>query len=132
MARLPAAQPTGPEKFPSDSRPNMKLSLVVVNAGKASGQTIPIKLPQFVIGRDPECNLRPASAMISKKHCALIAKGDTILLQDFGSTNGTFLNDQPVKGEMAIHHGDMLKVGPLTFKVVMEKSAAPSKPTPPP
>jgi pSer/pThr/pTyr-binding forkhead associated (FHA) protein len=108
----------------------MKLSLVVVNAGKASGQTIPIKIPQFVIGRDPDCNLRPASAMISKKHCAFMVKGGKVSLHDFGSTNGTFLNDEPVKGEVALKHDDVVKVGPLTFKVAIEASPAPSKPTP--
>jgi pSer/pThr/pTyr-binding forkhead associated (FHA) protein len=106
----------------------MKLSLVVVNAGKASGQTIPIKTPQFVIGRDPDCNLRPASAMISKKHCAFVVKGGKVALHDFGSTNGTFLNDEPVKGEVALSNDDIVKVGPLTFKVVIEGS--PTKPTP--
>jgi len=107
----------------------MKLSLVVVNAGKASGQTIPIKIPQFVIGRDPQCNLRPASAMISKKHCALVVKGGQVFLHDYGSTNGTFLNEEPVKGEVAVKNDDVVKVGPLTFKVAIETSN-PSKPTP--
>jgi pSer/pThr/pTyr-binding forkhead associated (FHA) protein len=108
----------------------MKLSLVVVNAGKASGQTIAIKTPKFVIGRDPDCNLRPASAMISKKHCAFVVKAGQVALHDFGSTNGTFLNDQPVQGEVALKHDDVVKVGPLTFKVVIEGTPAPSKPTP--
>src|SRR5579864_2085468 len=115
----------------SRSRPPMKLSLVVVNAGKASGQTIPIKTPQFVIGRDEACNLRPASAMISKKHCALVVKAGKVSLIDFDSTNGTLLNDQPVKGEVPIKNDDMLKIGPLSFRVVIEASS-PSKPTPPP
>ena len=75
----------------------MKLSLVVVNAGKASGQTIPIKISRFVIGRDPDCNLRPASAMISKKHCAVLVKNGKVTLRDFDSTNGTFLNDHQVR-----------------------------------
>ena len=108
----------------------MKLSLVVVNAAKATGQTIPIKTPQFIIGRDPDCNLRPASAVISKKHCALLVKGGKVTLKDYESTNGTSLNDQPVKGEVEVANGDTLKVGPLTFKVVIEQTVAPSKPTP--
>jgi pSer/pThr/pTyr-binding forkhead associated (FHA) protein len=110
----------------------MKLSLVVVNAGKASGQAIPIKSTQFVIGRDSTCNLRPSSAMISKKHCAVLVKDGQVFLQDFDSTNGTFLNDQPVKGEVALKNDDLVKVGPLVFKVAIETIPAPSKPTPPP
>ena len=47
----------------------MKLSLLVLTPGKMEGKSIPITIPQFVIGRDPQCNLRPASALISKRHC---------------------------------------------------------------
>ena len=71
-------------------------------------------------------------AMISKKHCALVVKAGKVSLQDFCSTNGTSVNDQPVTGEVPLKNDDVLKVGPLTFKVVIEASPAPSKPTPPP
>jgi hypothetical protein len=49
----------------------MKLSLVVLTPGKMEGKSIPITLSQFLIGRDPQCHLRPASALVSKRHCAL-------------------------------------------------------------
>jgi pSer/pThr/pTyr-binding forkhead associated (FHA) protein len=110
----------------------MKLSLVVLTAGKAAGQAIPIPSAQFIIGRDPQCNLRPASAMISKRHCAVLIKNNQVFLRDFGSTNGTYLNEQPVKGEVPLKDGDILKVGPLSFKVAIEGAQAPVKPTPPP
>jgi len=112
----------------------MKLNLVVLTAGKSEGKVIPIALSQFVIGRDPECHLRPASALISKRHCALLMRGEQIFLRDFDSTNGTFLNDQPVKGEVEVKHDDRLKVGPLLFVVKIEVSAPASvnRPTPTP
>lgn len=110
----------------------MKLSLVVATAGKALGQVIPITLAQFVIGRDPQCNLRPASALISKRHCAILIKNGQVFVRDFDSTNGTFINDKPVKGELPMQHDDVLKVGPLAFKVRIEDQASISKPTPPP
>ena len=110
----------------------MKLSLVVTTAGKAHGQVIPITLAQFVIGRDPQCNLRPASALISKRHCAVLVKSGQVFVRDFDSTNGTFINDHPVKGEAPLQSGDVLKVGPLCFKVQIEGQASVSKPTPPP
>ncbi len=102
----------------------MKLSLVVLNAGKSAGQQIPITLAQFVIGRDPQCNLRPGSALISKRHCAVLVKADGVFVRDFDSTNGTFVNDEPVKGEIAIKNNDVLKVGPLEFRVGLEGSPA--------
>jgi len=110
----------------------MKVSLVVLTAGKAAGQSIPVPSAQFIIGRDPQCNLRPASAIISKRHCAIMTKDGQLSLRDYDSTNGTFLNDEQVKGEVPIKDGDVLKVGPLSFKVEIVGAAAPSKPTPAP
>jgi len=111
----------------------MKLNLVVLTPGKGEGMSIPITLGQFLIGRDPQCNLRPASPLISKRHCAVMVKGEQVFLHDFGSTNGTLLNDQPVKGEVELHNEDRLKVGPLTFLVRMESSSVPvDKKTPMP
>src|SRR5437879_3655123 len=111
----------------TDRGRHMKLSLVVMTAGKSKGQAIPINLPQFIIGRDPQCNLRPASAVISKRHCALLVKDGKVCVRDFDSTNGTFVNDVPVKGE-ASQNDDVLKLGPLEFKVVIDVIAAVAKP----
>ena len=108
----------------------MKVSLVVLTAGNSAGQTIPVTLAQFVIGRDPQCNLRPASALISKRHCALIQKSGRVHVHDFNSTNGTFINDEQLTGEKPIQNGDVLKLGPLAFRVVIESSVAVNKPTP--
>jgi pSer/pThr/pTyr-binding forkhead associated (FHA) protein len=110
----------------------MKLSLVVLTPGKMEGKSIPIKIPQFVIGRDPQCNLRPASALISKRHCALLVRGDKLFIRDFDSTNGTRVNTELVKGEQELHNHDQLAVGPLLFRVVLEFTPAVSKPTPMP
>lgn len=111
----------------------MKLSLLVMTAGKAGGQVIPVTLAQFIIGRDPQCQLRPASALISKRHCALLVRNGQVFLRDFDSTNGTFLNGEPVKGEVRIKNEDVLRVGPLEFKVAIEATkVAPNKPTPAP
>ncbi len=110
----------------------MKVSLVVMTEGKTKGQAIPIKIPQFIIGRDPQCNLRPASAMISKRHCAILVKGSQVFVRDFESTNGTFVNEVPVKGEVPVKDEDTLRVGPLLFQVAVEGPVAVSKPTPPP
>src|SRR5438876_473527 len=110
----------------------MKLSLMVLSTGKAAGQTIPITLPQFIIGRDPQCNLRPASAIISKRHCALLTKGGKVFVRDFDSTNGTFINEKPIKGEAELKNEDVLKIGPLSFRVVIEAGTPVpvNKPTP--
>jgi hypothetical protein len=111
----------------------MKFSLLVVSSTNAAGKEIPIRVPEFVIGRDPECHLRPASPMISKKHCAFVIEGEKVLFKDFGSTNGSFINEEKVDGQAFLKDGDIVKFGPLVFKAKMEATAvmaaAPSAPT---
>lgn len=109
----------------------MKLSLVVVTAGKMQGKSIPITSPEFIIGRDPECHLRPASPLISKKHCAFLIQGNKASVRDFGSTNGTLVNNEAVEGEHEIVNGDLVKVGPIEFRVELEVTA-PVRQTPTP
>jgi len=107
----------------------MKLSLLVMTPGKQEGKTIEVKLPQFLVGRDPQCHLRPASPLISKRHCALIQRDDKAFVRDFGSTNGTYVNDERVEGERELQNDDQLKIGPIHLTVRMEKAAeAPAKP----
>ena len=108
----------------------MKVSLVVAQ-GLHQGKEIPVGGAQFLIGRDPKCQLRPASQAISKQHCALFARAGKLMVKDFGSTNGTFVNGEPVRGECEVKNGDVLKVGPLEFTVKVEATApAAKKPAP--
>ena len=102
----------------------MKVSLVVA-AGSHEGKIIPILGPQFLIGRDPQCHLRPASQAISKLHCAVLVRDGKVYVRDYGSTNGSVVNDALVQdAEVAIADGATLRVGPLDFRVKIEVSAS--------
>src|SRR5262249_57216804 len=102
----------------------MKLSLVVAQ-GVHSGKVIPVTAAEFIIGRDPQCQLRPASPAISKQHCALSIRGGKAYIRDCGSTNGTFINGEQVAGEREVKSGDRLKGGPLEFDLRLEAAAMP-------
>ena len=97
----------------------MKLSLVVAT-GVHQGKIIPVGAAEFRIGRDPDCQLRPASPSISKRHCAIIQRGESAFIRDIGSTNGTFVNNEQIVGERELKMGDYLKAGPLEFTVKFE------------
>jgi pSer/pThr/pTyr-binding forkhead associated (FHA) protein len=110
----------------------MKVSLKVLASGKWKGKVLPIAHFPFLIGRDDKCHLRPASAVISKRHCGLFIEEGKLLLRDFDSTNGTFLNDRQVKGQIEVLNGDHLKLGVLQFAVQLETEASPVSSTSPP
>src|SRR5262245_44133378 len=102
----------------------MKVNLVVA-AGVHEGKVIPITGPQFLIGRDPKCHLRPASQAISKEHCGVLVRDGQVYVKDFGSTNGTLVNDILVQGtEVLVTDGASIRIGPLDFRIRIEKLAA--------
>jgi pSer/pThr/pTyr-binding forkhead associated (FHA) protein len=94
----------------------MQVKLVVAH-GKHAGQEVTVAGPKFFIGRAEDCDLRPQSDLISRHHCALLVEDGYVAVRDFGSKNGTFVNEQRVKPQSELKSGDRLKVGPLEFEV---------------
>jgi len=103
----------------------MRLFLVVQNEGKQKGMRIPVTGELFLVGRDPECQLRPASSIISKKHCGFSCQGKEFFLEDYKSTNGTLINGSPIEGKVLLKIDDHVTIGPLDFKVLIEPKATP-------
>ena len=105
----------------------MKISLVVLTAGKMMGKEIPITAAEFRIGKDPSCQLKPAAG-VSDKHCAFLVKQGKLFLIDLGSAEGTFVNDNKISAEVELKPKDKVKVGPLLFEVKIEAPAPAAKP----
>ena len=110
----------------------MKVNLIVITAGPNMGRAIAVVGAKFTIGRDPGCQLRPASQAVSKIHCSITLNDGNIFIEDFSSTNGTVVNGTPVSGILRIFNGDLLKVGPLEFKLEVIPTLAVNDPTPVP
>lgn len=96
---------------------------LVVASGIHHGMVIPIPFSQFLIGREPICNLRPAEVAVSKRHCALLVRGEQVLLRDLDSTNGTFLNGKRLQAQAVLRDNDCFRVGDLHFVVHLSKTA---------
>ena len=104
----------------------MKAKLCVLK-GPNEGKEITISVSKFFIGRGEDCHLRPKSDAISRHHCAIIITDSQIVIRDFGSKNGTFVNDQRVENVAILNNGDKLIVGPLSFKLVLDHSLGGTK-----
>ena len=104
----------------------MELKLVVVG-GRQAGTEIPIPGPRYLIGRGEDCQLRPQSNLVSRRHCAIVLEEGRALLQDFGSTNGTYVNGERVKDGQELKNGDHLKVGVIELEVQLAVSVGGKK-----
>ena len=104
----------------------MDVKLVVLG-GKHPGQEIAVQGPEFLVGRAPECKLRPNSDMVSRRHCMISIAEGRATIRDLGSRNGTIVNDQKIAGEHELRTGDKIKVGPLEFEVHLSTSISGKK-----
>jgi pSer/pThr/pTyr-binding forkhead associated (FHA) protein len=66
---------------------------------------------EAVIGRSAECELRVPSVAASRRHAAVVRRGDDVFVRDLGSTNGTSVNGAKIAGERALEAGDRIEVG---------------------
>lgn len=105
----------------------MKVSLTVLTPGKWQGRSIPIGSGAFLIGRGPQCHLRPAHPMVAERHCAVLTRHGRVFVRDFESESGTFINGQRIHGECRLCDNDELSIGPLTFGICIQGGATTQK-----
>ncbi len=102
-----------------------------VASGKQAGHVIPLVESRFLIGREEDCHLRPNSDLVSRHHCVFKVDDYSVRVRDLGSTNGTLVNGERLRGEVMLNTGDRVTIGKLEFEVVVGEAvpdpvAAPS------
>jgi pSer/pThr/pTyr-binding forkhead associated (FHA) protein len=99
----------------------MEVRLKVL-VGRSAGQEIAVPGPSFLIGRSDECQLRPKSEFISRRHCEIVLDESRAVIRDLGSRTGTFVNGTtiPPQRSLELKSGDRVKVGPLEFDVLIK------------
>ena len=71
----------------------------------------------LTIGRSAECDVIISDSYSSQSHARLYRNGAQHLLEDLGSTNGTYLNRQKVANATVVRLGDYVQVGSTVFEV---------------
>ncbi len=106
----------------------MQVKLKVL-AGTHAGKEIVLKDEKFLVGRSDECQLRPKSESVSRRHCVFVQKEGRVYLADLKSRNGTFVNEVRLEPEKAksLKSGDRVRIGQLDFEMVIELSLGGAK-----
>jgi len=87
---------------------------LVVLAGTAVGEMYKIETEQTIIGRGQKAQIRLMDDGISREHAQLVIQGDRVMLEDLGSTNGTYCNGLKVDRKELVD-GDKILVGSTTI-----------------
>lgn len=100
---------------------------LVIKRGPAPGKTFELTKNELHIGRDINNEIVINDAEISRRHCRFSLQGDAYVLEDLGSTNGTFVNEQRLAAPYTLRGGETLRLGDnvtLAYELVGVESDA--------
>ena len=83
----------------------------MMRSGPTPGKIFPLERPEIIIGRDNISSLMINDAEVSRKHCRLIWQGSGYVIEDLGSTNGTFVNGQRLSAPFVLRGGESISLG---------------------
>lgn len=99
-------------------RPFARSSALVVIYGEDLGRKYDLAPGKTIIGRSSKSDIQIDHDSVSRQHVRLVVDDARVEIEDLGSTNGTFLNDEALEGQVALRTNDLIKVGRTVFKFI--------------
>jgi uncharacterized SAM-binding protein YcdF (DUF218 family) len=106
LSRRPAASPA-----PAPGAPAGSPRTLVVTEGSLRGTTIALGQAPILVGRAPECTLVLEDDYASGRHARFSLQSGTWMLEDLGSTNGTYLGRNKVEVPTPVDPGTPVRIG---------------------
>jgi predicted component of type VI protein secretion system len=99
---------------------------LVIKSGPDEGKQIELEKPVQVIGRDQNADIPINDPEVSRKHARISNQGGQIIIEDLGSTNGTFVNNQRISAPYVLRPGELIFLGEhvtLLFEAIQSGDA---------
>ena len=115
--RTQERRPRGAEPRPRRARGRGAPSKIVVldaNGGRISTHRLSGTIQ---IGRGSQCDVRPDDTYVSQLHAKISDRNGSWVVEDLGSTNGTYLNQRKVTAPTGISPGDRIRIGKTVLEV---------------
>lgn len=102
------------------------MSRLIVESGAEAGMVYPIAEDAITIGRSASSTLQIVDKRVSRHHAVLRLNRDSFVVEDLGSKNGTFLNNEPLVGRVKLKNGDRIQIGDtiLSFELDSDSPGA--------
>lgn len=91
------------------------MAVLRVVKGLTPGQLFPLEKETSILGRHPECDIVLDVGAVSRQHAQIIKTGECFFVEDLGSRNGTYVDDQRVEGRRKLAEGEQLRICDLVF-----------------
>jgi predicted component of type VI protein secretion system len=96
---------------------------LVMNTGPTPGKSFTLSKQELIIGRDTSADIVINVAEVSRRHARLRLESGGYILEDLGSTNGTFINGQRLTGPHYLRPGEIIQLGEaatLTYQAAQQ------------
>jgi predicted component of type VI protein secretion system len=96
-----------------------KLPYFQVEVGAAQQRfEMPEGKTEVIVGRATDCQWIIASGAVSRRHARLVRHGSGVTIEDLGSSNGTFVNGEPLSAPHELHDQDRVQLGAVEILFV--------------
>ena len=82
---------------------------------------LPLELGTVVLGRGQDADIRFEDELVSRRHCALTFDGQSVTVEDLGSTNGTFVDGNYINKQI-LDSDNRLQIGKIVLKIAYKDS----------
>ncbi len=84
---------------------------LTVEQGPTPGKEYLLSQPPAILGREAACDISIANDQVSRRHARISLEGAAHVIEDLGSSNGTFVNGERLTGPRALKSGDEIRLG---------------------
>jgi hypothetical protein len=105
------------ERGPKKQREKRRLGLEFIEPDAMSGDRVSVNTT-VTVGRGAGCELQLEDTYLSGRHAQFTVDESDLLIEDLGSTNGTYVNQELIKHRTRLERGDIVQVGGVLFEVV--------------
>ncbi len=117
VLRVASVQARSPEQVATGRRRGSALGLEYIEPLDRSGERVTVDIA-VTIGRSPDCDVNLEDTYLSSRHARVANDNGDLSIEDLGSTNGTYVNQELIEGRVHLDRGDIVQVGGVLFEVV--------------
>lgn len=100
----------------ADKEAENKPACFLVVGGELNGTIFDLLDGETIAGRNPDCTIPLEFQGISRQHFKATVKSEGCFVEDMGSSNGTFVNNNKIESSTGLKKGDMIKIGAIALK----------------
>jgi pSer/pThr/pTyr-binding forkhead associated (FHA) protein len=111
LTQVRTANAGGPAAAPQQrSRAGVRGQVTILEPQELSGSVLPVR-DELTIGRAAACTLTLDDGYVSQQHARIVRRDGQHLVDDLGSTNGTFVNRERIVSPVVLKPGDRVQIG---------------------